>query len=225
MEFLSILTNWASTYTALVNLLLTTFIVLFTAWYAVVTRRMWKEMVDSRLSGIRPLLDIVLDSPELENIEDQRTLKNNLKLYNFGRGPAYAIRGAVSLRYEAPEDKTWIETDPKLPSIIRHGEEFDSCFEIPAFPTQMDLSRKEFLMILINYQDGEGNYYSLKKTYDLRADSLGIMTRIWQLRLEELRFRKFSRRRRPNSDFLHVEHDAMKTVSSYSLPRALDWSK
>ena len=69
METLNVLAKWASNYTALINLLLTAFIVMISAWYAVVTRRMWREMVVSRLASIRPLLAVEAKKPALEGAE------------------------------------------------------------------------------------------------------------------------------------------------------------
>lgn len=183
-------------------------------------------MVDSRLSGIRPLLDVGVDHPKLEGIEEQRTIKSSLTVRNFGRGPAYAMRGDVSLRYEKPEDKTWIGTDLKVPPSIRHGDECVCPFSIPGFPTPMDKSRKNFLIVLFTYQDGEGNRYSLKQDYDLRAFGIGkVVSRTWQLRSEEIRLSKFSRHRRARSKEPHVEHSEMDLLMGYKLPRVQDWAK
>jgi hypothetical protein len=183
-------------------------------------------MVDSRLSGIRPLLDVGAGHPELEGLEERRTIKSSLTVRNFGRGPAYAVRGDVSLRYEKTGDKTWIGINLEVPSIIRHGDECVCPFSIFGFPTPMDESRKNFLIVLFAYQDGEGNYYSLKQEYDLRAFNLGeVVSRSWQLRLEEIRFSKFSRRRRDRSKSPHVEHSQMDLLMHYKLPRVQDWTK
>jgi len=223
-DILQIASTWATKYSSLINLCLTAFLVFLTGWYAFVTRRMWREMVESRLSRIRPILHVrVRDLVLIE--ERERNIGSDVSVHNFGSGPAYAVRAKASLRYESTEDKTWIDTELELPPGLAPGQDHKVTFNIGAFPTSMNESRKEFLEVLFLYQDSESNYYCLRQVYDLRVvGPESSVTRTWQLRSEELKFKRLGRKREI-WDFrqAYPDHD-METIMEYRLDGAWDWS-
>lgn len=229
MEILDSITAWASKSSSLINLLLMTFIVLLTGWYAVVTRRMWREMVDARLAEIRPIFYVTVDRLDLIESEvhkGERILKSEVEIQNFGRGPAYALRCEVSLRYENTKEKTWIGAKLRTLPVVTPGQNCSCPLSINPFPTSMDESKKNFLVVFVNCQDAEGNYYSLRQSYDLRAFKINeFISRTWQLRSEDVRFTKHRKRHQNFRDVEpEIEHSNMALTAEYQLPRSHDWS-
>jgi len=225
MDILNTAAAWATIYSSLINFFLAAFLVFLTGWYAVVTMRMWREMVESRLAKIRPLLHVRVGRPNLTE-EDDRTIRTDITLQNFGSGPAYAVRSSAALRYEKNDEKTWIESELDLPAGLSPGQQTDAILKIGGFPTPMDESKREFFEVKILYQDSESNYYSLRQVYDLRAFDLAtIVSRTWQMRYEVLKFKRPDRKR-VKRDFRQAYPDAdMETIMEYRLEKAEDWSR
>lgn len=226
--WLDLINAWAVKYSALVDVVLTTLLVVLTAFYAFVTRRMWAEMVEARLVAIRPIININARGVELKEAEDpvDRTITGSLTVQNFGRGPAYELDIEARLRYENEKERTYISTDlaDRFPPVIQPGAQVDVKFEISGFPTPMKDSSTDFLSVAARCRDGEGNFYFLTQSYDLRAIPFtGFVSRRWQLRAEEWRFGRGSGRRRRRPD--DVRSEEMTLLSRYRLPRAFDWSK
>ena len=216
----------AAQYSPLVNVVLTTFIVLLTGWYAFVTRSMWREMVEARRASVRPILDVVVDKPVLDhtNPEARRDLSSRVRVSNFGRGPGYATRAEVSLRYENERERTWISTPVDLPDTLAPGSSKSAAFTIHTFPTPMDEHRAEFLRLAFRCRDAEGHYYLVSQTYDLLAFDLGnVVSRTWRLRREDVRFAPFTRKARSTFDE-HPKAEDMELVGSQRLPRWRDWA-
>lgn len=253
MDPLNAVARWASEHSALVNMLLTGFLVWLTGWYAVVTSRMWREMLEARLASIRPILDVRADRPQVNEgprVEErgvdlppqkraeissqvnegrrveERSVSAAVQIQNFGRGPAYGLRAEVSLRYENEKERTRIATQLKesLPTSLAPGDRCRCPFTIDCFPTPMGESQREFLTVIVRYQDAEGNYYSLSQDYDLRAfDFELVVSRTWQLRGEQLRFSPVSERRWRRITWLPEEY-RMRIIADRVLARYHDWS-
>lgn len=220
----------AKHYSPLVNALLTLFLVCLTAWYAIVTRRMWREMVEARLAAIRPILDINVVEPTLSEtgVKKLRTISSEVQAANFGQGPAYAVSIRVSLLYETPSEKTQIQTDVELPDTLAAGESCAASFSIPRFPTEMDSDRKDFLTLEGECRDAEGNCYLIRQSYDLRAFDLSddlaeIISRTWQLRSEKEYFESLNAKK-PLSLRRTKDLRRMDLIRSRKLPRSVDWS-
>ena len=145
-----------------------------------------------------------------------------IAICNFGRGPAYALKGEVSLPYENEREKTRISTalEKELPFSLLPGERCNCKVELHCSMTPTNESRKAFLDIKLDYQDSEGNYYVLTQEYDLRVFSHDkSVSRHWQQRRERLEFASLSEQ----TAWLGVGRVSL--VWERTVPRYRDWAR
>ncbi len=217
-------------YAPLINAALTILLVSVTAWYAFVTRRMWREMVESRLSSIRPLIFIETGALEQKKPPDNELglVMGGIKMHNFGRGPAYALELSVDVPYEHRNEKSRVETRLKqgIEAKLLPNESLAGTFSVYTDQTPLDKPVADFLRVSCRFRDAEGNYFSIQQAYSLSVTELHQKVyRHLLLSSEEVRFSLFSRyrRKRPHEFPLHGTMDLVAKqddpVWKYTMPK------
>jgi hypothetical protein len=176
-------------------------------------------MVDSRVAAIRPLLDVRVHLPEFSSLEGGggETIVAKISVTNFGRGPAFAVSGDISLKLILPHEQNRVKKDLTLPTQLAPGEPVNVDWHMSEFETPLIDSLKDFLVLRLECFDAEGNKYVTVQFHDL------IVAKSWRrtdMRYEAVKFESHSNRRR-GTTLIEASDQRMTVVSEKKRPYKL----
>ncbi len=156
--------------------LLTLLLVIITAFYAWVTFRMLFEMRENRISEIRPMIHIELDSLEGDTDEttDEGELHLNFKfaLSNLGRAAAINTTVEISIPVEdgspdRPGNYVCSKPSKKIPVHIPAG--FTDEYNINLYSEKflLDKYKDDYLEMRLQFEDIDRNLYTSTLNYRL----------------------------------------------------------
>lgn len=163
-----------NTYSSFLNVCITFILVVITGFYAFVTHATFNEMLESRRSGIRPLLWIELENSEINYLEDTdenvRQFPFHIKVSNYGRGPAININiiFIIPTSRKDPKREEYVQTSVShIGKLLPTGSSFSKSVCLHTEPYVIKDRDNEFLELSVFYEDVERNLYAIHQFYDV----------------------------------------------------------